>query len=503
MSPRHAARFAQGKAAADAGDLAAAERAFLSVVEEDGAAHEAWMALAVIALRRAAPQLAVERASRAVELDRKNAVYLNNLGIAYAESGQGAPAEQALRRALKLKPDYAGAHFNLAKALHKRGKLAEARKEYERAHALEPGALPMQLGLARIYLTQGEPRRALPVLRAAAPRAELAPLIAQGVAETEGVDAALGFLAQHPDNPFARHARAELLLACGRWREGWREYQARPHAAAERPRRLAAGRLLLRAEQGLGDVLFFLRFEPALRARGIECALECPPKLAPLLAGRIALHDGAPAAHQVRLGDLPALLDAEATPPAFPLQPENGRAELAAYGPGPYLGLTWRAGVDRTRTSEYAAEFGLLSKEIAPALLGEAVRGWRGTLVSLQRSPAPEELQALRAAAGAPVHDLAAVNDDLRDALAVLARLDEYVAVSNTNIHLLAGLGRRARVLVPYPPEWRWMREGESPWFPGFPVYRQSARRDWREALQRLRADLFTIEAESPPPAPA
>ena len=99
MSPRHAARFAQGKAAADAGDLAAAERAFLSVVEEDGAAHEAWMALAVIALRRAAPQLAVERASRAVELDRKNAVYLNNLGIAYAESGQGAPAEQALRRA--------------------------------------------------------------------------------------------------------------------------------------------------------------------------------------------------------------------------------------------------------------------------------------------------------------------------------------------------------------------------------------------------------------------
>jgi hypothetical protein len=81
--------------------------------------------------------------------------------------------------------------------------------------------------------------------------------------------------------------------------------------------------------------------------------------------------------------------------------------------------------------------------------------------------------------------------------------LHEYVAVSNTNIHLLAGLGKSARVLVPHPPEWRWLRtEGRSPWFPGFPVYRQPVSRDWTEPLRRLREDLLGA-AESPPRARA
>ena len=73
-----------------------------------------------------------------------------------------------------------------------------------------------------------------------------------------------------------------------------------------------------------------------------------------------------------------------------------------------------------------------------------------------------------------------------------LAALDEYVGVSNANMHLLAGIGKTARVLVPYPGEWRWMRRaGPSPWFPNFSLYRQPQSRDWSGALQELRGDLF------------
>jgi hypothetical protein len=89
------------------------------------------------------------------------------------------------------------------------------------------------------------------------------------------------------------------------------------------------------------------------------------------------------------------------------------------------------------------------------------------------------------------VHDLSATNDDLERMLALLAVLDEYVGVSNTNMHLRAGIGLTARVLVPHPPEFRWMAAGDrSPWFPGFGVYRQRVDRDWTEALARLAADL-------------
>jgi hypothetical protein len=69
--------------------------------------------------------------------------------------------------------------------------------------------------------------------------------------------------------------------------------------------------------------------------------------------------------------------------------------------------------------------------------------------------------------------------------------IDEYVAVSNTNVHLRAGLGKATRVLVPCPPDWRWMDAGRtSPWFPDCRIYRQSPSGDWSNALARLKKDL-------------
>jgi hypothetical protein len=83
------------------------------------------------------------------------------------------------------------------------------------------------------------------------------------------------------------------------------------------------------------------------------------------------------------------------------------------------------------------------------------------------------------------------LNENLEDMVALLAELDEYVGVSNTNMHLMAGLGKTARVLVANPPEWRWMGAGDaSPWFPGFRLYRQNQDGAWDGALDRLVTDL-------------
>jgi hypothetical protein len=223
-------------------------------------------------------------------------------------------------------------------------------------------------------------------------------------------------------------------------------------------------------------------------------------KLAPLLAGQVEIAQLAASDWPVWIADLPSMLQTEETPGAFPLRASNdARERLAALGPPPYLGVTWRAGTDLRRSREFGVEQRILFKEIPPALLGRALQGWPGTMVSLQRAPLANELDAIRSAARAQVHDLSAANEDLREVLAVLAALDQYVAVSNTNVHLLAGLGRTARILVPSPPEWRWMRsEGGSPWFPGFSVYRQPANRDWSEPLRRLREDLFSSAGAAP-----
>ena len=497
-------------AALDAGDYETADRIFRSVVEQDPGAHPAWVALAVIAIHAGSPDLAVEHARRAVALDRNNADYLNKLGIALGEQGDLRAAEQAFRRALKLNPAYAGAHHNLAKALQKQGKLAESLKEFERAHRLQPGVAEMQASLCGIYRLQGEPARALEVLRAAVrdgtPHPALIPHFADCIADVEGPAAAVSWLQnlleQQPGSQPAHYALAFMLLSVGEWREGWKHHLWRPRSA-ERPERLPdQERIILRAEYGLGDVLFFLRFAPQLHK---PFALYLPPqlaKLAPLLSDRIELADASVAS--TGLPDLPSLLQAETTPPAFPLRAHgDGLEKLARLGPSPYLGLTWRAGTDLRRGREFGVDQRVLLKEIPPALLGRAVRGWPGTLVSLQRGSTPDEVQLLREASGKEIHDLSSANEDLREALAVLAVLDDYVAVSNTNIHLRAALGRTARVLVPNPPEWRWMRTGEaSPWFPGSSVYRQPASRDWTAPLRRLREDLLP-SGGARPPAPA
>ncbi len=123
--------------------------------------------------------------------------------------------------------------------------------------------------------------------------------------------------------------------------------------------------------------------------------------------------------------------------------------------------------------------------------LANLLRRINGTILALQRKPEAGEIDQLSGGLGRPVHDFTALNDDLEDMLVLLSLMDEYVTVSNTNVHLRAGTGRTSRVLVPNPPQYRWMAEGEeSPWFPGCRVYRQKVDGAWDEALAALARDL-------------
>jgi Tfp pilus assembly protein PilF len=506
--------FALGAAALDRGDYPAAEQLFGSIVARHPGAHPAWNALSVVAVRAGAPDIAVEHARHALALERRNPVYLNNLGVALGELGMFPDAEASFRRALQQRPVYAEALYNLGKVLHKQGRLDDATRALERGYAMEPQFPGLRATLARIYRLRAEAGRAMEVLQASPDRGEndeLGPQVAACIAELDGEEHALQWLreviARQPGMAAVRFALALMLLSVGQWREGWREYVWRGNILGKRdgapplplPRDLKGKHVLLLGEQGVGDVLFFLRFAEELRARGAVPAVACEAKLATLLKGCVARFEKdeqAPADFRVWLGDLPAVLESEATPPALalavdPVRRQQARERLALLGPAPYLGITWRAGTDVLRRQEFGHDRAALSKEMPPEELGAAVRGWPGTLVALQRGPYAGELEAAARGAGAAVHDVTLPDDDLEGSLAMLCALDEYAGVSSTNVHLLAGAGRTGRILVPYPPEFRWMRrEGESDWFPGFPVYRQGADRDWSKPLAKLRQDL-------------
>jgi Tfp pilus assembly protein PilF len=517
----HEAVFAMGAAALEAEDLGAAERLFQSIVANVPDAHPAWNALSVVAVRNGLPDIAVEHARRALQYDRRNPIYLNNLGVAYGELAQFVDSEDAFRRALKAKPVYAEAMFNLGKVLHKQGRLTDSLRAYERAYAMDCEFSGVRMSLAHMCRLLARPERAMAVLREAKGPLQrtFAPLIAECMADLEGPHRAVEWMrdvvAQHPEWTASQFALGQMLLGQGQWLEGWNGYLWRLNIpAGERspgqfeplPRNMVGKQIWLRSEQGLGDVLFFLRFASQLRTRGAHMTLTCSSRLIPLLAGMEVVDEvidetkaveGAAFDYVAWLGDLPAVLETDIAPSSIRLGSDRAareavRERLLAFGPPPYLGLTWRAGTDTLRRREFGNARDVLSKEVPLAQLGEAVRAWKGTLLSLQRNPYERELAMVAAAAGAAVHDVSAFSEDLVELTALLSLLDEYVAASSTNMHILAGLGKTARVLVPYPPDWRWMRSGaESAWFPGFPVYRQPQSADWSEPLARLRKDLF------------
>ncbi|MGZ5078333.1 MAG: tetratricopeptide repeat protein [Usitatibacter sp.] len=391
-----------------------------------------------------------------------------------------------LRAAIAMEPRNADFRSDLGFILFVLDRVDEAREQIERALKLSPGHVAALTNLSLVRLAQGD-------FSGAEKAARRALLARPGMFE-------------------ASINLARALLSQGRFSEAWDAYVARPnpqvnprdpHLAVPVPHQdrlpAAPSPVIVHGEQGLGDTLFYLRFAPQLRARGHRLAFWGDARLHPVLARSAVFEhfmgpEAIPAAGLavVWAGDLPQMLkahDPAQFPRALPLagdvvRRQAMRERLQRFGPAPHIGLTWRAGLPRSGRI-------VLSKGVDLDAFGKALSGTRATFVSLQRRPADGETQHLAEAIGAPVHDASAVNDRLEDAAAMVEVLDDYIAVSNTNVHLRASAGRGARILVPWPPEWRWLANAErSPWFPDMPLYRQAPDKDWEASFARLREDL-------------
>jgi tetratricopeptide (TPR) repeat protein len=530
-SPRAHALAAQAEAALREGAFDQAAESYRALVGLEPRDIGAWYALATIALRTGQPQHALEPIGRALSLDRKSATLHSLHAVALGELGRYDEAEAAARRAVVLAPADAGAHYNLGKILLIRARLEGAIAEFRRSIALDSraagGYFNLALSLDRSDNFDAACEATERGLRVAPDDPWLLGWKAAALERREGPEAAVTFLgAQLERLPALAPLHFSLynrLLALGRWREAWpellwrsqRRLGRRPTADEYRgrrlPERLDGERVLLVSDWGLGDFLFFGRFAPALRARGAQqITLRVPVKLLELLrawdwAQRVPDEGPLETAGFDRveaLEDLPALLAADAPAPAIALPADAARRlhwseTLRRAGPPPYIGVTWRAGTDSIDRPELADDVSRLTKKCPIEALGAALAQVGGTLVVLQRQPRAGEIAAFAASAGAPLCDLSEINEDLPAMAAVLSLIDDYVGVSNTNMHLQCALGGTARVLVPFPPEGKWGARGESsPWFPGFSVYREVE--GWDTALGRLRADLLAAHGQAP-----
>jgi Tfp pilus assembly protein PilF len=406
-----------------------------------------------------------------------HAIATHYLGMATWQRGDAVEGERLMRASIAANASIPDFHHNLGLLLRDTKRTDEAILSYGRALAVDPSWFEAYNNLGLALEDAGR--------------------------FDDALDAYALAIAKQPNYGAARQNRARVLLAMGRYGEGWEEYRWRLVAqgltrtppdpnAVRLPASLAGRRIALLSEQGIGDVLFFLRFAPELARRGATLAFRGDERLHGMLS-RTGLFAGGLAAGQqpiaadegVFVGDLPWLLEANdpsSFPPPLALSPlpervNALRARLDTLGPSPRIALTWRAGT--AMVGPVSAQL----KEVPLDQLGTALRQRKATWISVQRFPRAGETIALAKALGAPVHDFSSANADLEEILALLALVDEYVGVSNANTHLRAGLGASSTVLVPFPPEWRWGIGDHSPWFPRVTVLRQSEVRSWGAML--------------------
>jgi ADP-heptose:LPS heptosyltransferase len=86
------------------------------------------------------------------------------------------------------------------------------------------------------------------------------------------------------------------------------------------------------------------------------------------------------------------------------------------------------------------------------------------------------------------------LEDELRDfddTAALVESMDLVVTVDTSVAHLAGALGKRAWVLLPFNPDWRWLFDREdSPWYPTVRLFRQPRYGDWASVISAVHSEL-------------
>jgi Tfp pilus assembly protein PilF len=428
--------------------------------------------------------------------------------------------------AVALAPDAFEPARCLADAYYVVGQQAAALKYYLQAAAADQQCAAVFSNLGALLRQMGYPREALRALNRALTLAPADPgaLVNSGLAcqDLGDVQTALSCyelaIAARSDHNDALWDRAIVLLLTGDFARGWAAHEHRTWVIERagklrtfsQPRwdgsPLDGRRILIHAEQGIGDQLQFVRFARRVKRLGGTVIVECHPALVRLIAGCEGIDELVPAG-----GPLPAFdvyLPVMSLPHALGTGAEFLGAEvpyLSAPGPCPApvaaalkrapgltVGLVWAG--EPAHTNDRNRSVGL--QALLPLLDVPGV-----SFVSLQKGAGAAALAELAPQLRDRLPDLGATFADFADTAHAVERLDLVIAVDTSVVHLAGALGKPVWVLLPFMPDWRWMLDRtDTPWYPSARLFRQRERGDWAGVVAAVDAALRELVASGRAP---
>lgn len=554
--------FKQGLSLHGEGDVDGAEAAYRSVLDIDPDHVNAGYLMGLVASQTARPALARDYLRHYLARQPKDMQALSILAIACHDLADYAEAEQLLMRAIAGGMDTCAVYFNLGKARQAKGDVNPALQAFDEAIRRDPGYIDAYLSKALVLRSADAFEQAASMLehailiapfhaelhfhygnvmndlkdRAAAIDAYEAALVLKPAhleaavncgntyREMDDIEAALACygraLALAPDHSEARYNKSLALLADGQFTRGWSLYEARLDSdqtqrkfLGHRPVHLAkawdgqpiTGSLLVIAEQGLGDQIFFAGLLPALQDKAGSITVCTDPRLIPLLARSfpqmafIASGDLSTTQRfdaQVYMGSLGHLLQADVpstirTATAYLKADPERAAELRLQikRPGSLAcGLSWRSA-----NPDHGNAKSLDLDRLAQALCLPTL-----DLIDLQYGTTDAERAEFLTQHGKLVRHLDSIDNyaDLDALAALIDACDLVVTVSNTTAHLAAALGKPTIVMLPKAVGlfWYWHRDSDrSPWYPTAHLFRQSEHDQWEDVIDAVTLTLAGV----------
>jgi tetratricopeptide (TPR) repeat protein len=526
---------------------------------------EAEFAAGFVQARMGKPKEAEARYRRALTLRPDFAAAWVNLGSLLREQGREVYAEAALQRAVELCPDLISGWVNLAILERERRRPVEAEAYLRKAFALNPDQVETLVAWCQFRAAEHDPAGAWQWLRWALAREpdnseavnmngillnqegrfveavavfERAEALGNRAAASNRGNSLLDLgrmdealraqelaVERDPHNPGALYNLSLTRLRLGDWRQGWQDYEARwrfrevhrsPRLFSQ-PRwqgeALKGRRILLHAEQGLGDTIQFCRYVSMVEARGGQVILQVQPPVERLMASLASVRDGQ--AQTALLCAKPPDFDLEcpllSLPAVFATTVKTvpwlsaylfADTELAAgkLVQFPHLRLPCeqhRVGLCWAGNPRYKAD-SLRSVKLATLL--PLLRTPGITWVALQKGPAAEELLALPG--DALVSDGSSRDRDLAETAALISTLDLVITTDTCIAHLAGAMAKLVWILLPHLSDWRWMQQTEAtPWYPTARLFRQSIPGDWTGLVERVIGELSELLAVRLKPA--
>jgi hypothetical protein len=375
----------------------------------------------------------------------------NNLGLIWIGKHDYAQAIVCFREAIRIRRDFAEAFCNFGLLLLVSGDCDGAEAAIGEALRIKPDCAPAHLNRAAIWLRKGDFERGLPEFE---------------------------------------------------WRRLCDAHRMAPVAAALWDGTLAPGSvILLRAEQGIGDNLQFVRFAPQVKERCGTVALQCDRSLLPLLKccpgidQFVARGERPPKCHfQAPLMSLPLML--RTTLASIPAEVPYVFADsdlvhawekrLAAHQ-GFKVGIGWQ-GNPSYPTDDLRS---IPLRHFAPLVRVPGV-----TIVSLQKGKGSEQLDGVTAEWGVVAFgaELDTVAGTFMDTAAIMRTLDLVITSDTATAHLAGSLGVPVWVALCQLADWRWLEEREdSPWYPTMRLFRQNQFNAWEPVFERMAVELAAL----------